>query len=123
MLAYQIHVTTAALTIVGFFIRGVLLFTGSDLLQRKWLKILPHVVDTALFASAITLVKMTGLNPSEHPWMAAKVVGLLIYIALGLLAFRFGSTRERRIAAWLGAMAVFAYIVAVAFSKKVLIFV
>ena len=41
------------------------------------------------------------------------------YIALGLVAFRFGRTRNQRMLAWLGGIVVFAYIVGLAITKQV----
>jgi uncharacterized membrane protein SirB2 len=45
----------------------------------------------------------------------------LLYIGLGMLAFRFGKTREMRLTAWLSAQAVFFYVVAVAITHDPLL--
>ena len=116
---YMLHITTVALSISGFILRGILLFSGSTLIRQKLFRIVPHIVDTLLLASAITLAFQRGLNPAEQPWLAMKIVGLLVYIALGLVAFRFGRTRNQRMLAWLGGIVVFAYIVGLAITKQV----
>lgn len=117
-LTLTIHLATVCLSIIGFVVRGILRFRGSPLAERKWLKITPHVVDTVLLASALILVYQTQLYPTEQPWLVAKIVGLLAYIALGMIAFRFANTQRGRVAAWLSAIVVYLYIVAVAISKN-----
>jgi uncharacterized membrane protein SirB2 len=60
---------------------------------------------------------MLGLTLTTAPWLTAKIVGLLAYIALGMVALRFGRTRGTRAAAWIAALATFGYIVSVAVTK------
>jgi len=86
-------------------------------LQARWVRIVPHVVDTILLASAIALAMLTFQYPLAQSWLTAKVLGLIIYIVLGMVALRRGRTRGQRTVAWLSALAVFAYIVAVALTR------
>ena len=116
-----IHLATVMLSLFGFVLRGVLRFRGSDLINRKWLKIAPHIVDTVLIASAITLLLQASLNPLSTPWLLAKIVALIIYIGLGLIAFRFASSRSVAVWSWGMAVLVFCYILAVAVTKNPLI--
>ena len=51
-------------------------------------------------------------------WLPAKLVALLVYIVLGAAALRYGRTRGVRIAAMVGAVLTFAYIVSVALTKS-----
>lgn len=119
MLILKIHMLTVLLSISGFIFRGFLLFSGSSMMKKKWIKIAPHVNDTILLVSAITLIFQNSLFPTEQPWLMAKIIGLLVYIGLGMVAFRFGKTRTQRMLAWLGAIAVFAYIYGLAVTKQV----
>lgn len=112
------HVTCVTLSYVGFLLRGIWMIRGSALLERRWVRIAPHVVDTLLLASAIGLAALLRLNPLAQPWLAAKIVALVLYIALGTVALRRGRTRASRIGAWLAAQGVFLYIVAVAFTRS-----
>ena len=48
-----------------------------------------------------------------HPWLTAKFLALLLYILLGSVAIRHGRTRRVRSVAWMMALVVFGYIVAV----------
>lgn len=114
----MIHVSSVILSFSLFFLRGIWLIRDSENLRQRWVKILPHVVDTVLLASAILLAVTIQQNPLEHGWLTAKVAGLLFYIGLGMIAMRFGKTRRNRIIAWVSAQCVFAYIVLVALTKS-----
>lgn len=112
------HVACAIFSYALFFTRGVWMMRGSPMLARRWVRVVPHVIDTLLLASAIALLVLLGLNPVTTPWLAAKIVGLVAYIGLGMVALRRGPTRGARIAAWIGAQAVLFYITAVAVTKQ-----
>lgn len=118
MLILKIHVITVLLSIAGFIFRGLLMLGNSPMLQKKWLKIAPHVNDTILLVSAILLVTKTGMYPTEQPWLMAKIIGLLVYIGLGMMAFRFGKTRNQKVIAWVGAILVFGYMYGLAVTKS-----
>ncbi len=113
-----IHVGCVAVSYTLFVLRGVWMLRASPLLQLRWVRTLPHVVDTLLLASALTMALMTGQYPFAAGWLTAKVIALVAYIGLGMTALRFGRSRPIRIAAWLLAQAVFFYIVAVALTRN-----
>ena len=122
ILVKSIHITCVVLSYTLFFLRGVWLIQNSPRLHRRWVKIVPHVVDTTLLASAITLAIGIRQYPGVDAWLTAKVVGLLLYIGLGMVALRFGKTMRVRITAWVAAQLVFFYIVAVALTHSPLPF-
>lgn len=115
-LTKSIHELCALASFTLFAVRGVWMLRDSPQLSRRWVKILPHGIDTLLLASAIALTLMLHQYPLTHAWLSAKLVGLLVYIGLGLVALRYGKTRGMRGAAWIGALAVFLYIASVALS-------
>jgi uncharacterized membrane protein SirB2 len=86
-------------------------------LHHRAVKTLPHVVDTILIVSAVWLAWILRLTPVNAPWIGAKIIGLLVYIAVGMIALRFGRSKGVRASAWIGAMLVFGYIVSVAITK------
>lgn len=114
----HIHVTCVVLTGAGFLLRGWWMLRGSALLGHRLTRVLPHVVDTLLLASALAMMVLSDQYPIREGWLTAKVIGLLAYIGLGTVALRRGRSRALRVTAWLGALAVFAYIVSVAVSKQ-----
>ena len=114
----NVHVTCAVLSYLFFFVRGVWMVRDSSLLARRWVKIAPHVVDTLLLASAIAMAVTIRQYPFTAPWLTAKLLGLVTYIALGMVALKRARTKGARIGAWIAAQAVFFYIVAVAVTKR-----
>jgi uncharacterized membrane protein SirB2 len=114
----HLHVTCVTLSFALFFVRGVWMIMDSPLLQKKWVKVLPHVIDTLLLAAGLTAAFMIRQYPFFADWITAKVFGLIAYIILGTLALKRGKTKGRRIGFWLASIATFGYIVAVAFAKN-----
>jgi len=121
VIAKDIHVSCVIITFILFFIRGVWMIIDSDLLQRRWTRRVPPVIDTILLASAIVLSVTIYQYPFVHAWLTAKAVALLLYIGLGMLALTYGKTKTIRISAWLAAQFCFVYIVAVAITKNPLV--
>lgn len=113
-----IHITSAIFSYVLFTIRGLWMMQASPRLQLRWVKILPHVIDTILLVSAIALVTMIQQYPGISTWLNAKIGGLLLYIMLGMMALRFGKTRKIKTMSWIAAQIVFFYIVLVALTKN-----
>ena len=112
-----VHVGCVVLSLAGFAARGALMLRGSPLLQARFVRVAPHVVDTLLLASALWLAWMMRQYPFVHGWLTAKVLGLLVYIILGSIALR-GHTRAVRLAALAGALLAAGYVVAVALTKN-----
>ena len=108
------HIAAVIVSFSLFVMRGLWMMYAPQKLQGRAIKIVPHVIDTILLASAIALAAMSGQYPFAQNWLTAKVLALLFYIALGTIALHRGRTRRQRIIAWLLALAVFGYIVAVA---------
>jgi uncharacterized membrane protein SirB2 len=75
------------------------------------------VIDTVLLASAVAMATLAHLSPLAHPWLATKIGALLVYIVLGSIALKRGSTRTVRVAAFAAAIGIYAYIIAVALTR------
>ena len=110
----SVHVASVALSYSLFLLRGAWMLRDSPALQQHWVTIAPHMVDTVLLASAIALAWQLGISPLTHPWLAAKIIALLLYIVIGTFALKRGKTKRIRLIAWLTAQLVFFYIVSVA---------
>ena len=122
ILIKTIHVTCVVTSYTLFFLRGVWLLKGSRIMRQRWVKVVPHITDTLLLASAIMLAIGIQQYPGVNAWLTAKVVGLLFYIGFGMMAFRFSKTLHTRVVAWVAAQLVFFYIVAVALTHNPLPF-
>ena len=94
------------------------MMTGSPRLRQRASRVLPHIVDTLLLGSAIGMLVIRQLDPLSLSWLSAKLLALLVYIGLGMVAFRFGKNRQARVIAFALALTTAAYIVAVAYTKS-----
>lgn len=118
----HLHITCVMLSGSLFLLRGILMLSDFPLKEVRWLNVVPHLVDTALLASAITLAILSAQYPLYQNWLTAKVVGLIIYVALGTVALKRGKTKRVRISAFFAALIVFVYIGSVAVTKQPLVF-
>ena len=111
-----LHVSCVALSYLLFVLRGIWMLVQPARLQQRWVRVVPHVIDTMLLGSAITLAIALQLSPLHTPWLLGKIIALLFYIGLGMVAIRHGKTRGIRFTAWMAAQLVFFYIVSVALT-------
>lgn len=109
------HMTAVAVSGSLFLLRALAL----NVFDARWpraapVRYLSYTVDTILLASALTLTTIIGQYPFADHWLTAKVLLLVVYIALGIQALR--PTRERRVRVGftLAAAAVFLFIVTIA---------
>ena len=114
----QLHLTTIAVTLALFVLRGIWMMAAPARLQTRWVRILPHANDTLLLASGIALAVRLQQYPFVQGWLTAKFFALILYIVLGTYALKRGQTQGQRIAAWIAALLVFAYMVAVALTHS-----
>ncbi len=75
--------------------------------------------DTLLLATGLVMVFRLRLYPGQQAWLTAKLVALVVYIVLGMIALKRGKTKIQRAWAWGGALLVFAYILAVANTRAI----
>jgi uncharacterized membrane protein SirB2 len=108
------HLSCVLLSITFFAVRGYWMVTDNVLLQHRLVRILPHVIDTLLLASAISLTILLRQYPFVHDWLTVKVIALVVYILLGTIALHRGKDKRQRILALIAAMVVFGFIVSVA---------
>ncbi len=113
-----LHLAAVIVSAAGFLARAALMLADSPALNRRFVRIAPHVVDTVLLAAGVAMVVLARLSPLAHPWLAAKLGGLIAYIALGAVALRYGRTRRVRLLALAGAVLAFAYIVGTALQRR-----
>jgi uncharacterized membrane protein SirB2 len=113
----HIHLSFVALSLLAFLVRGIWLFMNSAMLSKKWVRILPHIINTILLVSGIVLAVYLSMSPGSQPWLMAKIVGLIAYVGLGVAAFKVANPYARKLL-WLGALVAFAYIISVAIGKS-----
>lgn len=116
----HLHITAATLSILFFMLRAVWSVREAPVLQARWVRIAPHVIDTLLLTLGVVLMVMLSLWPHQHPWLAAKLIALLVYIGLGTLAIKRGRSPAVRGVAGVAAVLVFLYMLGAAIRHSAL---
>ncbi|MGM0834174.1 SirB2 family protein [Halomonas qinghailakensis] len=110
----HLHVTAAVLSITLFVVRAWWSVRESPRLNARWVRVLPHLIDTALLGLGVTLLMLLSIWPWQLPWLGAKLLALLAYIGIGTFAIKRGKTPQTRAVAALVAIVLFAYMVGAA---------
>jgi uncharacterized membrane protein SirB2 len=110
--------TLALLSILSFAYRVAMAEFNPAMLEKKWLKIGPHVINGLLLLSGFVLVFMGNWLAGNFAWLVAKILVLFVYIGFGLMAIKLSG--KQRWMACAGAVACFLYIAGIAVSKQVL---
>lgn len=113
----NVHMLTVLVSGIGFVVRFAGSLAGAGWVRSRMARTLPHINDTVLLGTAIAMLVVLGLNPLTQPWLAAKLLALLVYIALGMVALKPERSRVARLVSGIGAVLVFLYIVSVAVLK------
>ncbi len=110
----NIHILLALTSGVGFALRGFIRLVLLRPLDHRVWKIAPHIVDTLLLASGVTVWIIVGWPLMS--WLGAKLLLVLVYIVTGVLAFR-SRQHTRSVSLYLLALCVFLGIAALAVYK------
>ena len=113
-----LHVTCVALSGSLFALRGVLRLSNAALANHSALRIASVIIDSVLLATAVLLTLIIRQYPVESGWLTVKLLLLVLYIALGLLALKRATTRSGRAVAFGGALLTFAAIIGVAITHQ-----
>ena len=109
-----VHITAAIASGALFLLRGIALFAGVSWVRATPLRIVSYTIDTVLLTAALMLMTIVQQYPFVHAWLTVKVLLLIVYISLGVVAFWTNFARPARLAVWILALGVFAFIYSVA---------
>lgn len=119
----HLHGLFVILSLIGFITRGYWMLRECPALQARWVKIAPHIIDTLLLLTALWAAWVMFWSNGVHPaFLTVKIVGLIAYIALGMIALKRGKTKAIRAGAFVAAIAVFVYLMAVGKTMQVIPF-
>lgn len=108
------HVALVSASGALFALRGAAVLARRPWpMQAPWRR-LSYAIDTLLLAAGATLWALLSLNPATSPWLATKLLLLVVYIVLGSLALKRGRTPAVRATSYAAALAVFLFIASVA---------
>lgn len=110
----QFHIAAAVLSGSLFAVRGAFVLGGARWPMALPVRWLSWSVDTALLTAALMLLTILPGGMFANGWLAAKIVLLLVYIVLGVIALRRAKTRRGQVFAYVAALATFAAIYSIA---------
>lgn len=114
MTTITFHVACAVFSVGFFLVRAAWMIQSSALLQRLWVRVAPHVVDTVLFITGVLLAHRLGWPD----WLFFKLAAVVSYIVFGALALRRAPSRRLQLASLVVALASVAYVVSVALTRS-----
>jgi uncharacterized membrane protein SirB2 len=117
LLLKTIHISAALISISGFILRGLWMMQDSELLQKRVVKILPHIVDTIFPLSGISLLITLDVGLLSQSWLLSKIFLLFVYIFLGVITMRAAS-KPVQICSFFAAILTFIYIGGIALTKS-----
>jgi uncharacterized membrane protein SirB2 len=109
----DVHVAAVIASGFLFCTRGALALARWPQVMHPVLRYGSMAVDTVLLAAGIALMFVIGQYPFVIGWLTAKLILLIVYIALGTVALKRARTQGIRVTCYLLALATFAYIVSV----------
>lgn len=117
VLLKMLHMATAYLTIILFALRLVLDAAGRPGWRQTPMRFIPHINDTILLVSAISLLFVVGYIHAMPGWLIAKIVLLVGYIIAGVFALKTTVAKPVRIVASILALAQVLSILHLAMAK------
>jgi uncharacterized membrane protein SirB2 len=89
------------------------------MMEKRWVKITPHVNDTLLLVSGSVLIFVTGFYPfnPQGTWLTEKLFSVIIYILLGYVALGKQNSQNIRWLAFILALGCLYLVVKLATTK------
>jgi uncharacterized membrane protein SirB2 len=113
------HLMFIAMSVIFFIVRFVLHLRKSPIMEKKFVKVAPHVIDTFLLLSGFTLCFMIKQYPFVDPWMTEKIICVAAYIALGVMALKSNRNKLFKFFAFIGAIGWVVLAAKLAYFKQV----
>ncbi|MCA3139483.1 MAG: SirB2 family protein [Rhodocyclaceae bacterium] len=112
----QIHIALVIASGLLFAVRGVAVLAGQRWAMRKLWRWLSYGIDTWLLGAGVSLWAMLSINPVHSPWLATKLLLLVVYIVLGSLALKRARTPAAQCLSFVAALAVYGFMASVAWA-------
>lgn len=110
----HVHILLAMLSGTLFAVRGAFALAGARWPRALPVKWLSYTVDTALLTAAMMLLTILPWSLFANGWLLVKVVLIVVYVVLGVLAMRGGRSQRARATCYGAALLVFATVYGIA---------
>jgi uncharacterized membrane protein SirB2 len=118
----NLHMSLAAISVALFCLRFALLMTNANLLKNRWLKVLPHIIDTVLFLIGVVMMVKLAVYPGQVDWISEKLIAVVAYIFTGYYTLKLARNNMMRIFGFLGALGWVILVVRIAITKQNFLF-
>ncbi|MGX5914427.1 SirB2 family protein [Aliidiomarina sp. Khilg15.8] len=121
----HIHTLIALLSVIFLILRFAYGMRGAANLNKKWLKIVPHVIDLLLILSIIGMLTSVGTSVFPSAFLSEKLTMFVLYIIFSVvmvLSLRGRLSKNLRIPAFVLALISWLWLIKVAFSKMPVLF-
>ncbi len=109
------HIAAVSCSGMLFLLRGTLVLAGRGAWARSApVRYLSYTIDSVLLTAALMLFTMLPSALFGNGWLTVKLMLLVIYIALGVMALRESGSIRRQALCFASALAVFGLMVSIA---------
>lgn len=84
----HLHVWLVTISFALFVLRAIWHLSKSEQLTKPWVKIAPHIFDSFLLLTGVTLLFVTGYHQQFPSWLFVKCVTIILYIIFGIISFK-----------------------------------
>lgn len=103
----HVHIMAIAASGLLFALRGTALLAGMRWPLAAPVRYLSYTIDTTLLTAAMMLLTILPGALYANGWLATKMVLLVVYVTLGILAFRKNRNLRARAACFVAALLVY----------------
>ena len=116
-----IHLFSVVLSISLFSLRSYWLIEKSPILEKRLIKILPHLIDSILLISAFSMIFVGNITIDENNyWVITKIIAVIVYILIGLYIFKIAKQNYQIYIALVFVMFIYYYIIQTAITKSII---
>ncbi len=119
----MVHIAMVIASGSLFMIRGIGLLANASWPRWAPLRYLTYAIDLVLLTAAMMLMTIIQQYPAINSWLTVKVVLLVVYIILGLRAFRPRPSKLYSAGFFVAALMTYGFIISVAISHHPLGFI
>ncbi len=104
----QLHQTIGVLALLVFIVRGVMMLASSKAVNSRGILAIAAVFTILLFVSGVYMGFGAKLSFADG-FMLSKIIGLLLFVAFGVIALKQGLSKPIASILWLIGLAAFIY--------------
>jgi len=104
----QAHLFIGVATLLVFVVRGIMMLAGSNAVNSRGMLAIAAVFTILLFASGVFMGFGAKLSFTDG-FMLSKIIGLLLFVAFGVIALKQGLSKPIASVLWLIALGAFVY--------------